>query len=130
MGLQRQPGDDAERPAAAAAQCEEQLRVTPCADGTDAAVSRHHLGLEQMRCADAELLGEAAEAAALDEAADADGHAAAALHVAAVLDRDLAVDLAPTAARADGDGGNARVAARRTGGAEVVPEVDPAHLVC
>ena len=53
-----------------------------CVDDADLAVGGDDLGLEQARAGRAEALGEAAEAAALHQAGDADGGAAAALDIA------------------------------------------------
>src|SRR5581483_4935563 len=78
MGPQRQPGDDTEGPATAAPKGEKQVRIDPAVDGADATVGRYDFGFEQVGCAGPELLREASEAAALNEATDADGEAAAA----------------------------------------------------
>ena len=127
MRLERQARDHAERAAAAAAQREEQLRLLPAIDGADPAVGGDHLGLEQARRAGSELLGQAAEAAALDEAGGADSQAAAALDVAAMLDRYLAVDLAPQSAGAERHGRHALDVARRAGCAEGIVHLDAAQ---
>ena len=76
---------DAEAAAAAALQRPEQIGVAAGVGDPHLAVGGDDFGFEQARRRQAVALREAAEAAALHQAGDADGHAAAPLHVAARL---------------------------------------------
>ena len=107
---ERDSRDDAEAAAASALEPPEELGIRARVGDADLAVGGHDLGLEQARRGHAEVLREAAEAAALDQARDADRAAAAALDVAAAARRDGVVGLEPSRAGFDRDG---RRAARR-----------------
>ena len=80
------------------------IRTAPSAVTTSAS--------SRLAAASAVGLRKAAEAAALDQPGDADGHAAAALHVAAGLGRDRVVDLRPDRAGLDRDGAAAALRPR------------------
>ena len=82
---QREPGHDAEAAATAALDRPEQVRIRAGVGDPHRAVGGDDLGFQQARRGHAVGLREASEAAALDQAGDAHGQAAAALDVAARL---------------------------------------------
>jgi hypothetical protein len=85
VGAQREAGHDAERATAAAPDGPEEIRLGGRIGDAHRAVGGDDLGLKHPGGAGPEGLGEAAEAAALDEAGDADCGATAALDIAAAL---------------------------------------------
>ena len=103
MRAQSDAGDDAE-PAAAAFERPEQVRICAGVGDSDLAVRGHDLRLDEVRAGQSVGLRVAAEAAAQDEAGDADGEAAAALHIAARFRHHLVVDMSPDRARLDRHG--------------------------
>ena len=127
MHAQGDARHDAEAAAAAALQRPEEIGVAAGIGDPHLAVGGDDFGFEQARRREAVLLREAAEAAALDQAGDADGHAAAALHVAARLGRDRVVDVRPDRAGADRDRAHRRGARRAALRDEGVVERDRVH---
>ena len=127
MRPQRQPRHDAEAPAAAALEPPEQVRVRAGIGDPHRAVGGDHLGLEQARRRHPVGLREASEAAALDQARNAHGQAAAALDVAARLGRDGVVDLPPERTGLDRDRRLRRVPSRASGADECVVQRDGVH---
>ena len=103
MRAQRQPRDHPEAAAPAALEPPEELRLAAGVRDAHRPVGGHDLRLEEARRRHAVALGEAAEAATLDQPGHPDGHAAAALDVAAAPGRDRVVDLPPDRARLDSD---------------------------
>ena len=97
---ERHARHDAEA-AAAALDRPEEVRVQAGVGELDVAVGGHHLGLDEIGGGRAEGLGQAAKAAAVDEAADPDGQAASTLHVAPGLAHHLLIDASPDRARFD-----------------------------
>ena len=94
VGAQSDPGDDAE-PAAAALQRPEEIGIRAGVGDFNVAVGCHDFRLQHARSGRPIGLRKASKAPAQDEAGDADGHAAAALHVAAALGGDRVVSLSP-----------------------------------
>ena len=128
MGPQREPGHDAEAPATAALEPPEQVRIGAGIRDPHGAIGGDDLGFQQARRRHPIGLGEASEAAALDQAGDAHGHAAAALDVAARLRRHGFVDLAPDRTRLDRDRWLRLVLSRAAGTDECVVHGDGIHL--
>jgi hypothetical protein len=127
MRPHRQPGDHAERAAAPAAQGPEQVGVLHLVGHHDVAGGEHDLGFQHVARGGPVAPGEVTEAAALREpTCGTHGHAAPALHVAAVRGRRL-VDLQPSGPGAHGDRGDARTV--RPGRPERVVHGDLAHAV-
>ena len=93
-------------------------------DDPHRAIGGDHLGFQQAGGRRAVALGEAAEAAALDQAGDADGQAAAALHVTPGL-ADRGIGIAPDHAGAERHGRLRRVG--RAAGDEGVMQFDAIH---
>ena len=127
MHLQRQPRDDGEVAAAASFQRPEQVLVRARVADADLAVAGHRLGLDETSRGSAERLREAAEAAALHEPGDADGRAAAALHIAPRLRRHRVVDVRPHRAGTAVHGALRRDAAAASRGNERVVEAHVVH---
>ena len=127
MRPQREPGHDAEAAATAALERPEQVRIGAGVGDPHRAVGGDDLGFQQARRGHAVRLREASEAAALDQAGDAHGQAAAALDVAARLRRDGVVDLPPDRARLDRDGRLRLVSSRAPGTDERVVHGDGVH---
>lgn len=90
---------------------------------------RHDFGFEQAGRGHAVVLREAAEAAAADESCHADGHAAAALHVAARL-RHRIVGAAPDLAGAEADRWLRRELTRAAARHERIERLDRVHVMC
>ena len=109
---QSQARDDAEAGAAAAFEGPEKLRLGAGVGDADLAVGGDDFSLEQVTRCRAEGLRKTAEAAALHEARDAHGHAAATLHVAAAACGHGVVGLRPKCTCA-----NAHCTHRRAGAA-------------
>src|SRR5215469_297197 len=104
MHAQRHPRHDAESTAASALQRPEQVGVGAGIGDANLAVGSHDLGLEETRCCEAVMLGEASEAAALNETGEPYGCATTALNVLAGLRRHSVIGLHAECAGADGDG--------------------------
>ena len=88
-------------PPAAAAKSVEQVGVAERVYRPNPPVGCHDFGFEEVRRPGPELLGQAAEAPALDEARDANGQATAALHITAILHCDRVIDPAPDCSGTD-----------------------------
>ena len=128
MGPQRKPGHHTEATATAALEPPEQVRIGAGIRDPHGAIGGDDLGLQQARRRHPVRLREASEAAALDQAGDAHGHAAAALDVAACLRRDGIVDLAPDGARLDRDCWLRLVVSRAADTDERIVHGDRIHL--
>ncbi len=99
---QPNPGHHAEG-AATALQRPEQVRIAVCVDPADAPVRRDDFRLQEPRGARAEVLGETAEPSASHPSRNADGGAAAALHIAARDGGDRVIGIHPHGSRPDVD---------------------------
>jgi hypothetical protein len=128
MGTQRQPGGDAEGPASAALEGPEQVRVLDRVGDAHGPVRGDDLRLEQVRRRGAETLREAAETTALHQAADTDGRAPPALHIAAADGGDSSVGIHPDRAGAHAHGGLGLDLACGALGHETVVELDVPHV--
>ena len=95
VGTQREAGHNTETAATATLDRPEQLRVAARVDDAHRAVRGDDLGFDQAARRGAVILRERAESAALDEPGDADGRAAAALHIATGPRRHRIVDVHP-----------------------------------
>ena len=127
MRPQREPGHDSEAPATAALETPEQVRIGAGVGDPHGAIGGDDLGLQQARRRHPISLGEASEAATLDQAGNAHGQAAAALDVAARLRRDRIVNLAPDRTRLDRDRLLRLVASGAAGADEPVVHGDGVH---
>ena len=127
MRSQRDPGDHAQRAAAAAFQPPEQIRVGARVGDTHHAVRGDDLGLQQAGGGQAVAFGKTAEAATLDQSCHTHRHAAAALNIAARLDHHGVVDFPPPCAGFDRHRRLRFLAAGTAFADETIMELDGAH---
>ena len=127
---ERDSGHDAEGASAATLERPEQVWVGEGIGYSRLAVRGDHLGLQQARRCEPKSLREAPETAALDEPGDADGHAAAPLHVPVGSRRHSVIDVYPDRARPDGNRRSRRNRSRTAVGHKRIVQHDVVHRSC